>query len=215
MLIFDEEGYAWFQKDRKSEPLGFTLTLPDGEVEHRLPYQVWFRYSIIDAGTVSGLESLGVPEIENRSNKVAAEPGRGYFICKEISLMEFLSGKWGMGLSFELPRVYATEWILREGKQVGIKLNYTIQTIETDELPAWGTVYEVKADGEKSVKIPLSPKCKDSECIAWSNTPLCISFAENHVTIEVQDPKAAPDKEYRFFIRSGVCYTEAKIRLVK
>lgn len=43
VLIFDEKGYEKFQKDRKTEPVGFTLTLPNGQVSYRLPYQQWFQ----------------------------------------------------------------------------------------------------------------------------------------------------------------------------
>lgn len=45
ILIFDETGYEQFKKDRKTEPMAYTLTLPDGKVSYRLPYQVWFTKS--------------------------------------------------------------------------------------------------------------------------------------------------------------------------
>ena len=38
----DEKGYEKFQKDRTAPPIAFTLTLPDGKVNYRLPFTEWF-----------------------------------------------------------------------------------------------------------------------------------------------------------------------------
>lgn len=42
VLIYDEKGYEKFQKDRTAPPIAFTLTLPDGKVNYRLPFTEWF-----------------------------------------------------------------------------------------------------------------------------------------------------------------------------
>lgn len=40
--VRDEKGYEKFQKDRIAPPIAFTLTLPDGKVNYRLPFREWF-----------------------------------------------------------------------------------------------------------------------------------------------------------------------------
>ena len=40
--VRDEKGYEKFQKDRTAPPIAFTLTLPDGKVNYRLPFTEWF-----------------------------------------------------------------------------------------------------------------------------------------------------------------------------
>ena len=42
VLIYDEEGYEKFRKDRNTEAKAFTVTLPNGQVNYRLPYSEWF-----------------------------------------------------------------------------------------------------------------------------------------------------------------------------
>lgn len=328
ILIFDEKGYENFQKDHKTEPSAFTLTLPDGKVNYRLPYAAWFtkvgsrqvtfvvmeqadadnyhiwavgrtikaaeqvqieikidrsegsaglskpdetgesgdsgetgetgkpdspaspaensgtplemfdeenghtlfgealfldndhrfdganRYTIADAGQVDGLAAMTNLSLDRAAHRISAWPGHGYYVAKDISLMEFPSGKRALAIGSQYVRIYVSEWITREEKQVGVKLNYTVEKLAGGDLPEWGKVYEVKLTTDRTVSIPLPTHAADSECAPWGKTPLRISFSEDHVTLQITDPKAAPGKEYRFVIRAGARYTEARLKLV-
>ncbi len=323
VMIFDEKGYEKFQQDRKTEPLGVTLTLRNGQVSYRLPYQQWFtagsrlvtfvvmeeadeenyhiwsvsrtvkaaeqvkvdfkldrtptgsgesgvtedvkepgenevsenpdsptdsvgtlfemfdqenghtlfgealfldsdlgfdgggRYTIVDAGMVQSLKELNALSFDRAARRISAWPGHGYFICKDISLMEFPSGKRAMAIGSEYAKIRVAEWIVRDEKKIGVKFNYTYDKIKADGLPEWGKVYDVKLAGDKTIEIPLPANSSDSECAPWGKAPLRISFANDHATIQITDEKAAAGNEYRFVIRAGAGYTEAKLRLVE
>lgn len=297
ILIYDEAGYEKFQKDRNTEPKGFTLTLPNGTVNIRLPYQEWFstgnrqvtfvireetdpdnyriwaigrtvkagsriqvefkldrtpaapnepvgtlldlfdenngqtlfgnavyldaehnlvgadRYSFVDAGAVAGLEALGMLKLDGFKDKIPAQLQHGYFVCKDISLMEFPSEKWAMAVASEYATIHVTEWIARDEKIVGAKIRYAVQKLAGDGLPEWGKVFDVKLAGERTVTIPLPAEFTDTECAPWGDAALNFSYAADHVTVRITDPAAAIGKEYRFTIRSGARYTEVKIRI--
>lgn len=173
------------------------------------------RYTIVDAGMVKSLQEMAPLTFERAAQRISAWPGRGYYICKDISLMEFPSGKWAMAIHAEYARIHVLEWLTRDGKNIGVKFNYTINKFSDEGLPEWDKVFEVKLSGDKSVNIPLPSQSHDSECVAWGEAPLLISFASDHVSIQVTDPQAAVGKEYRFVIRSQAAYSEAKLRIVE
>lgn len=308
VLIYDEEGYEKFRKDRNTEAKAFTVTLPNGQVNYRLPYSEWFtagsrlvafvireeldaenyriwairknikaaeqiridfridrtetpadpdvpavpeeptgtpidmydeengrttlfgdtltldaehrlagnnRYSFIDAGAVQGLDDMGELRLDKHAGTMAIRPGNGYFVCKDIALMEFPSGKWALAITSELARIYVSEWISKEERIVGARLRYTVGQPGTGELPEWGSIYEMKLSGDRSVTIPLPESSDDSECAPRGNTPVRFSYAKDHATAQITDPYMAEGKEYTFFIRSGSRYTEARIRILK
>lgn len=328
ILIFDEKGYEQFQQDHKAEPAAYTLTLPDGKVNYRLPYEAWFtkgsrqvtfvvmeladednyhiwaisrtikaadkvqidfkldrsnvsptdpskpdetgesgdsgetgetgkpdspaspaensgtllemfdeenghtlfgealfldndhrfdgnnRYTIADAGQVDGLAAMTNLTLDRAAHRISAWPRHGYFVAKDISLMEFPSGKRALAVGSQYAKIYVSEWITRDEKNVGVKLHYLVEKLACSDLPEWGKVYEVKLTTDRTVSIPLPTLAADSECAPWGKTPLRISFSEDHVTLQITDSKAAAGKEYRFVIRAGACYTEARLKLV-
>lgn len=173
------------------------------------------RYTIADAGVVESLNQLGEPSLDRAARRISVWPNHGYYLCKDISLLEFPSGKRAMAVGAEYARVMVSEWIVRDDKPVGVKFNYTFDKLSGDGLPEWGKVYEVKLSAEKSVSIPLPTQSSDSECAPWGKTPLRFSFDKDHVTAQIMDAQAAAGKEYRFLIRSGARYTEAKLRIVE
>ena len=293
VLIYDEKGYEAFQKDRTAPALGGALTLPDGKVKYRLPYQKWFasgsrvvtfvvmqeddpdnyriwtvrrtirtaqkvqidfkldkdlktvtgtpldifdenngrtlfgnavylsasqylmganRYSFVDAGVVSDLNAFGELKLDGLFDKMAVQPQHGYFVYKDISLREFPSGSWGVSIAAECVNMYVSDWLYRNGKVVGITVQYSVYQPANPGLPAWDTVYDTKLSDERGVTIPLPTKFGACECVSADNKSLQFSFGEDHVTIRVMSPTIG--KEYRFYIRSGVYYTEAKLRVV-
>lgn len=294
ILIYDEKGYEDFKLNKTASPVAATLTLPDGKVNYRLPYQKWFaagsrtvafvvkqeddsqnyrvwavsrtikaaekvkiefkldknmelpsvstldmynenngktlfgnavylnaagkfvgdnRYSFVDAGRVSGLAALEALKLDGFSGEVPVQPGHGYFLCKDISMMEFPSGRWGLSIASEYSEMYVTGWIQREGKTVGASVQYLIRQPEEHGLPGWGTVYNVKLKEGGSVTIPLSNVSNDSECATPDKTLLRPSFGADHVTIQITDSNAKVGKQYKFYIRSGAYYTEAKLQV--
>lgn len=323
VLIFDEKGYEQFQKDHKTEPQAFTLTLPNGQANYRLPYQQWFtsgsrtitfvvleeadadnyqiwsvsrtvkaaeqvkvelkiersttgqtepnkpgesgnkgetgdtvspdspadpagtpfemfdeengktlfgdalfldkehyfdgnnRYTIADAGLVEGLKDLNELKLDRAAHRISVWPKHGYFICKDISLMEFPSGKRALASGAEYARILIKEWITRDDQPVGVKFDYTFEKVSGKNLPEAGKVYEVKLAADRSVTIPLPSMSSDSECVPWGKTALRFSYSDDHVTAQIMDPQAAAGKEYRFVIRVGACYSEAKLRIVE
>ncbi len=294
VLIYDEKGYAAFQQNRATAALAGTLTLPDGKVDYRLPYQKWFasgsrvvtfvvkeeydmdnyhiwaisrtikasekveiefeldknlpsmpgsgleifdennghtllggaayldashnfvggdRYSFVDAGAVSDLNALGELKLEGFTDKIAAKPQHGYFVCKDISMMEFPSGRWGVSIDAEYMKMYVTDWLYRDGKIVGIAVQYLIQQPADHGLPAWDTVYDTKLADGGAVTISLPTEFGTCECVPAGNASLQFSYGAGHVTVRTMDPAAVVGKEYRFYIRVGVYYTAAKLRI--
>ncbi len=293
VMIYDEKGYEEFKQNKPVSPAGATMTLPDGKVNYRLPYQKWFesgsrtvtfvvkleedskdhrvwtisrtikaseqvkiefkldkdptlsegtaldmynenngktlfgnaiyidaegkfignnRYSFVDAGQLSDLNALGALNLEKLSGEIAVQPQHGYFVCKDISLMEFTSGKWGIAIASEFSKIYVTDWLKKDGKTVGASIRYVIQQPEKHGLPEWETVYNVTLKEGKSVTIPLPEKSNDSECATPQNNMLQFSFGSDHVTIQITDPEVKVGKQYRVYIRSGVYYTEIKLQ---
>ena len=137
----------------------------------------------------------------------------GYFVCKDISLMEFPSEKWAMAVASEYATIHVEEWISRGEQNVGAKIRYAVQKLDASGLPEWGQVFDVKLAGDRTVTIPLPAESTDSECFTKNDAVLRFSYAADHVTVGVIDPAAAAGKEYRFVIRSGIRYTEAKVRI--
>lgn len=173
------------------------------------------RYTIADAGVVESLSQLKEPSLDRAARRISVWPNHGYYLCKDISLLEFPSGKRALAVGAEYARVMVSEWIVRDDKPVGVKFNYAFDKLPGDGLPEWGKVYEVKLSAEKSVSISLPTQSSDSECAPWGKTPLRFSFDQDHVTAQIMDAQAAAGKEYRFLIRSGARYTEAKLRIVE
>lgn len=201
--------FEMFDQDNGNTLFGNALSL---DSDHRFDGDS--RYTIADAGVTEGLPTLNNLTLDRAARRISAWPGHGYFLCKDISLMEFPSGKRALAIGSECVRIHVAEWISLDDKPVGVKFNYEIAKLPGDGLPEWGQVYEVKLSGDRSVSISLPDSGKDSECAPWGKTPLRISFDEDHASLQISDPKAAVGKEYRFLIRTGARYTEAKLRIV-
>ncbi len=170
------------------------------------------RYSFVDAGTVAGLNGIGDLRLEKFVDKMEVQPQHGYWVCKDISLMEFPSGKWGMAISAEYAKIYMDQWLLQDRTIVGARFHYSMHQSVGSGLPEWGQSYSLKVGSSTSIPLPLG--ASDCECTAHGNVPFRFIFGKDEVTIQVIDPMAVPGKEYRFYIRSGVYYTEAKVRIV-
>lgn len=173
------------------------------------------RYTIADAGPVESLAGLRELTLDRAARRISAWPGHGYFLCKDISLIEFPSGKRALAVGAEYVRIRVAEWITRDEQPIGVKFNYAIDKLAGDGLPEWGKIFDVKLAGDRTITLPLPANGQDSECAPWGKTPLRISFAEDHVSLQITDPQAAVGKEYRFVIRTGARYTEAKLRIVE
>lgn len=173
------------------------------------------RFSFVDAGAVAGLEELKTLKLDGFKSKIPVQLQHGYFVCKDISLMEFPSEKWAMAVASEYATIHVEEWISRGEQTVGAKIRYAVQKLDTSGLPEWGQVFDVKLAGDRSVTIPLPAESTDSECGAKNDTALQFSYAADHVTVRVIDPAAAIGKVYSFAIRSGIRYTEAEIRIAE
>ena len=171
------------------------------------------RYSFVDAGAVAGLEELKALKLDGFKSKIPVQLQHGYFVCKDISLMEFPSEKWAMAVASEYATIHVEEWISRGEQNVGAKIRYAVQKLDASGLPEWGQVFDVKLAGDRTVTIPLPAESTDSECFTKNDAVLRFSYAADHVTVGVIDPAAAAGKEYRFVIRSGIRYTEAKVRI--
>lgn len=220
-----EENGPTAAPDAPTENSGTMLEMFDEENGHTLLANAVFldldhcfdgtdRYTIADAGQVAGLDALTELTLNRAARRISVWPKHGYFIVKDISLMEFPSGKRAMAIGSQYARIYVTERIVRNNKNVGVKLFYDYQTLEAGDLPQWGRVYEVKLTSDRSVSIPLPTHTADTECVPWGNTPLRVSFSKDQVTIQITDPKASVGNEYRFVIRADASYTEAKLKIV-
>lgn len=171
------------------------------------------RYSFVDAGKVAGLEALGDPEVEGFADRTAVHPGHGYFMYKDISLMKFPSGRWGVSVATEFAKAYVVGWLYRDGKAAGVSLRYSKHKPAEHGLPEWGQQYDVQLSGDRSATISL-PGAGRCEFAAKQPEHLAIEAADGRATIRVTDAKASPGREYPLYIRSGNYYTETKIRVM-
>lgn len=201
VLIYDEEGYAKFQKEHNTPPLDVAVTRADGNVEYRFAYDKWLTsgkrtvtfvvykeqdeknydiwaetrtlmpskserveirielgekeepkpgtdpkpepgageerqlemydadngrtlldgtlfldtkhyfdggdtHMIADAGEVADLKALGEPVFTEIEDLVAATPGHGYFICRNMTFKTFPSGAHALAIGAEYTKVY-------------------------------------------------------------------------------------------------------------
>ena len=171
------------------------------------------RFSFVDAGQLADLNALGDLKLEKVSGSVDVQPKHGYFLCKDISLMEFPSGKWGLSIASEYSEVYVNDWIKRDGKVVGASVQYRVRQPEEHGLPGWEMVYNVKLAEGGSVTISLPAQVNDSECVPHDKSLVSPSFGADNVKIQVTDPNAKVGKQYRVYIRSGAYYTEIKLQI--
>lgn len=212
--------------DSPADPAGTPFEMFDAKNGHTLFGDALFldedhlfdgsnRYTIADAGLVEGLKDLNVLKLDRAAHRISVWPKHGYFVCKDISLMEFPSGKRALAVGAEYVRIHVKEWITRDEQPIGVKFDYTLEKASGQGLPETGKIFDVKLANDRSVTIPLPSMSADSECVPWGKTPLRFSFSEDHVTAQIMDPQAAAGKEYRFVIRLGACYSEAKLRIVE
>ncbi len=170
------------------------------------------RYSFVDAGPVRGLKAVGEAQIEGFADRLLIQPGRGYFMYKDISMMEFPSGKWGVSIATEYAKIYVSEWIFGNGKVRGARISYSTHKPAGHGLPEWGQQFDVSLSGERSATISL-PEAGECECSTKRTDQLSIETSADRVTVRVTDVKAAAGKKYPLYIRSGSFYTEVKIHI--
>lgn len=61
---------------------------------------------IADAGEVADLKALGEPVFTEIEDLVAATPGHGYFICRNMTFKTFPSGVHALAIGAEYTKVY-------------------------------------------------------------------------------------------------------------
>lgn len=170
------------------------------------------RYSFADAGPVSGLAAVGEARIDGFADRLPIQPGRGYFMYKDIAMMEFPSGKWGVSIATEYAKIYVAEWIFADKKVLGARIRYSTHKPTGHGLPEWEQPYDVRLSGEKTATISF-PGAGACEFSTKRTDLLTMEVAGDQVTLRVTDDKATVGKEYPLYIRSGCFYTETKIRV--
>lgn len=171
------------------------------------------RYSIVDAGQATGTDVLGTLQLNGLTDRIAAEPRHGYFICKDISLMEFPSGKWALSIAAEYIRAFIPERLYKDQNPVGIRMYYTLHKPEGHGLPQWQEKYRVMLAGERSLIIDLREMQGPHEFAARKSETLDFHEESGQVTVRVTDPNATRGNSYPFYIRSGAYYTEVSIEM--
>lgn len=172
------------------------------------------RYSMVDVGPVSGVEELGELRLDGFTDRTDAQLRHGYFICKDVSLKEFPSGKWGLAIESDYARAYLADWLYDGGKIVGAHLRYTMHKPEGHGLPQWKRIYGVSLTGDRTTVIDLAEVREKCEFAAGKSHELQYEEEEpGKVSVRITDPKAARGKSYPFNIRSGVYYTEVSIEI--
>lgn len=169
------------------------------------------RYSLIDMGDIKGMVESGELRLDNFTNRVAARADHGYFVCKDISLQEFPSGKWGMSIAAEYAKVYVAEPLYHDDKSVGVRLRYTIHKPDRHGLPEWGHIYEASLADGAAVTIQLPEDPASYEFAALKDQSLEFRKESGQVTVRITDEHAEWGNIYPFLIRSGAYYTEVSI----
>lgn len=171
------------------------------------------RYTIVDLGSMSGLETPGELRLDGFAGRVAARPRHGYFICKDISMQRFPSEKWALSIASEYIRAYVPNRLYNDRGPVGVRLHYTLHRPEGHNLPEWGHVFGVSQAEGAAVTLDLPGDGADWELVARREQTLAFDQQAGHVTVRVTDPQIAWGKNYPFYIRSGVYYTEVSIEI--
>lgn len=309
VLIYDEEGYAKFQKEHDTPPLDVAVTRADGNVEYRFSYDKWLTsgkrtvtfvvykeqdeknydiwaetrtlmpsmnerveirielgekeepqpgtdpkpetgageeqelemfdaangrtlldqgvfldaehhfdgaasHMITDAGEVADLKALGEPAFTEIADLVAAQPGHGYFFCRNTTLMAFPSGAHALAIGAEYVKVHVAGWLQQDGKQVGVRLHYQTAQAGTGTLPERGHTYEMSLKGEHTLVVELPEAPELYEFVAHDKAQLELKGARNRITVRVTDTAIAEGREYLFHVRSGALYTDLKVKIV-
>lgn len=309
VLIYDEEGYAKFQKEHNTPPLDVAITRADGNVEYRFAYDKWLTsgkrtvtfvvykeqdeknydiwaetrtlmpskserveirielgekeepkpgtdpkpepgageerqlemydtdngrtlldgtlfldtkhyfdggdiHMIADAGEVADLKALGEPVFTEIEDLVAATPGHGYFICRNMTFKTFPSGAHALAIGAEYTKVYVAGWLQQGDKKVGVRLHYQTAQAGTGTLPERGHTYEMSLKGEHTLDVELPEAPELYEFVAHDKTQLELAGTRNRITVRVTDTDIAEGREYLFHVRSGVLYTDLKVKIV-
>lgn len=172
------------------------------------------RCSFVEAGAVSGLDGIGPLNLGEFADRTAVRPGHGYWVVRDITLMEFPSGRWGLLAGSEFAKFYVSQWLYSDGEIIGARVHYAILRTDGEGLPAPGTVLEAKLSDGGTVSIPLADRNGDYEFVAGRSGPVEFIFGADDVTMRITNPSAAAGEEYPVYIRSGVCYTEIRLRTV-
>ena len=172
------------------------------------------RYSFVDVGTVSGLDEIKNLKLDGFADRIAVQPGHGYYLYKDIALMVFHSGKWGLSIGAEYVKCYVSDWLFLGEEIVGARIHYDILRPEGHGLPAWDEVFEVRFADGASVSIPLPDENGDYEFDAAGDRLVEFAHDAQSVQVRVTDPAAGIGKEYKLRIRNGNYYTEVRLCLV-
>ena len=171
------------------------------------------RYSLVDAGPTTGVDAIGALRLDGFTDRIAAQPRHGYFICKDISLQEFPSGKWALSVAAEYIRAYIPERLYKDQTPVGVRIYYTLHKPEEHGLPQWKQRYKVSLAGERSLVIDLQGIQGSREFAARKSQTLEFIEEAGQGTVQIIDPNAARGNSYPFYIRSGTYYTEVSIEM--
>lgn len=140
--------------------------------------------------------------------------GHGYFICRNTTLMAFPSGQFALAIGAEYTKVHVAGWLQQGDKTVGVRLHYQTARVGTGTLPERGHTYEMSLKGEHTldIELPMAPELY--EFVAQDKKQLELAGARNHIFVHVTDTDIAVGREYLFHVRSGVLYTDLRIKIV-
>ena len=169
---------------------------------------------IADAGEVADLKVLGEPVFTEIEDLVAATPGHGYFICRNMTFKTFPSGAHALAIGAEYTKVYVAGWLQQGDKKVGVRLHYQTAQAGTGTLPERGHTYEMSLKGEHTLDVELPEAPELNEFVAHDKTQLELAGTRNRITVRVTDTDIAEGREYLFHVRSGVLYTDLKVKIV-
>lgn len=74
------------------------------------------------------------------ADRAAVRPGYGYWVVRDITLMEFPSGRWGLLAGTEFAKFYVSQRLYSDGEIIGASVRHAIFRADVEGLPAPETV---------------------------------------------------------------------------
>lgn len=129
---------------------------------------------------MADLKALGEPVFTEIEDLVAATPGHGYFICRNMTFKTFPSGAHALAIGAEYTKVYVAGWLQQGDKKVGVRLHYQTAQAGTGTLPERGHTYEMSLKGEHTLDVELPEAPELYEFVAHDKTQLELAGPQPH-----------------------------------
>ncbi len=177
---------------------------------------------IAPLGTNGGFTAL--PALSQLASEVAVIPGEFYQVFNDKDVRMFASGKRALSVDASYYNLYVASWINDDnGKHIGAKVSYNIESLENTTLPAWNETACTLIHGIGANSSWVEPE-DGAVCKFPAGSEINVDYNgwENYITIEVEgnvvtarftNNRPRESGQAYLYVRDGSFYTRATVNI--